>query len=113
VRLLDAAVGTYRPQYRPLPAICYLDTNPLPTRYTLFITLLMGDLDVQKQQNLQEHHSNSSDLKRFQALRYLRSCGERRGRFYFYYKNGADTGGIANLYKTNPDPGIGPKSSPQ
>jgi hypothetical protein len=28
---------------------------------------LKGDLDVQKQQNLQEHHSNSSDLQRFQA----------------------------------------------
>jgi hypothetical protein len=39
VRLLDAAVGTYRPQYHPLPAFCYLDVNPLPTRYTLFITL--------------------------------------------------------------------------
>jgi hypothetical protein len=33
-----AAIGTYRPQYRPLSAIRYLDVNPLPTRYTLFIT---------------------------------------------------------------------------
>jgi hypothetical protein len=46
VRLLHATVGTYRPQYRPLPAICYLDTNPLPTRYTLFITLVPTDLFI-------------------------------------------------------------------
>jgi hypothetical protein len=38
--LSGAAIGTYRPQYRPLSAIRYLDANPLPTRYTLFITLL-------------------------------------------------------------------------
>jgi hypothetical protein len=38
--LSGAAIGTYRPQYRPLSAIRYLDINPLPTRYTLFITLL-------------------------------------------------------------------------
>jgi hypothetical protein len=38
--LSGTAIGTYRPQYRPLSAICYLDVNPLPTRYTLFITLL-------------------------------------------------------------------------
>jgi hypothetical protein len=37
--LLDAAIRTYRPQYRLLSAIRYLDANPLPTRYTLFITL--------------------------------------------------------------------------
>lgn len=30
--------GTYRPQYRPLSTIRYLD-NPLPTCYTLFISL--------------------------------------------------------------------------
>jgi hypothetical protein len=35
-----AAIGTYRPQYRPLSAIRYLDVNPLPTRNTLFSTLL-------------------------------------------------------------------------
>jgi hypothetical protein len=35
-----AVIGTYRPQYRPLSAIRYLDANPLPTRYTLFSTLL-------------------------------------------------------------------------
>jgi hypothetical protein len=34
-----AAIGTYRPQYRPLSAIRYLDVNPLPTRNTLFSTL--------------------------------------------------------------------------
>jgi hypothetical protein len=37
--LSGAAIGTYRPQYRPLSAIRYLDVNPLPTRYTLFISL--------------------------------------------------------------------------
>jgi hypothetical protein len=37
--LSDTAIGTYRPQYRPLSAIRYLDANPLPTCYTLFITL--------------------------------------------------------------------------
>ena len=35
--LSGAAIGTYRPQYRPISVICYLDTNPLPTRYTLRI----------------------------------------------------------------------------
>jgi hypothetical protein len=39
--LSDAAIGTYRLQYRPLSAIRYLDVNPLPTRYTLFITLVI------------------------------------------------------------------------
>jgi hypothetical protein len=34
-----AVIGTYRPQYRPLSAIRYLDVNPLPTRYTLFSSL--------------------------------------------------------------------------
>jgi hypothetical protein len=38
--LSGAAIGTYRPQYRPLSAIRYLDVNPLPTRYTLFIILV-------------------------------------------------------------------------
>jgi hypothetical protein len=40
-----AAIGTYRPQYRPLSAIRYLNVNPLPTRYTLFSTLFprVGD----------------------------------------------------------------------
>jgi hypothetical protein len=38
--LSGAAIGTYRPQYRPLSAIRYLDVNPLPTRYTLFSTLM-------------------------------------------------------------------------
>jgi hypothetical protein len=36
--LSDVTIGTYRPQYRPLSAIRYLDVNPLLTRYTLFIT---------------------------------------------------------------------------
>jgi hypothetical protein len=40
--LSGAAIGTYRPQYRPLFAIRYLDVNPLPTRYTLFITLFVS-----------------------------------------------------------------------
>jgi hypothetical protein len=40
--LSGATIGTYRPQYRPLSAIRYLDVNPLPTRYTLFITLCVG-----------------------------------------------------------------------
>ena len=40
--LSGAAIGTYRPQYRPLSAIHYLDANPLPTRYTLIITLAGG-----------------------------------------------------------------------
>jgi hypothetical protein len=39
VRLSNVAIGTYHPQYRPLSAIRYLDVNPLPTRYTLFISL--------------------------------------------------------------------------
>jgi hypothetical protein len=38
--LLSAAIGTYRPQYRPLSAIRYLDVNPMSSRYTLFSTLL-------------------------------------------------------------------------
>jgi hypothetical protein len=37
--LSGAAIGTYRPQYRPLSVIRYPDANPLSTRYTLFITL--------------------------------------------------------------------------
>jgi hypothetical protein len=44
--LLGAAIGTYHPQYRPLSAIRYLDVNPLPTRYTLFITLAKTCRDV-------------------------------------------------------------------
>jgi hypothetical protein len=39
-----AAIGTYRPQYRPLSAIRYLDVNPLPTRNTLFSTLVVTDI---------------------------------------------------------------------
>jgi hypothetical protein len=35
-----AAIGTYRPQYRPLSAIRYLDANPLPIRNMLFSTLI-------------------------------------------------------------------------
>jgi hypothetical protein len=38
--LPGVAIGTYHPQYRPLSAIRYHDVNPLPTRYTLFITLI-------------------------------------------------------------------------
>jgi hypothetical protein len=34
-----AAIGTYRPQYRLLSAIRYLDVNPLPIRNTLFSSL--------------------------------------------------------------------------
>jgi hypothetical protein len=34
-----AAIETYRPQYRSLSAIRYLDANPLPTCDTLFSTL--------------------------------------------------------------------------
>jgi hypothetical protein len=41
--LSGAAIGTYRPQYRPLSAVRYLDANPLPTRYTLFSTLAMTE----------------------------------------------------------------------
>jgi hypothetical protein len=41
VRLSSAAMGTYHPQYRPLSAIRYLNANLLPTRYTLFITLVL------------------------------------------------------------------------
>jgi hypothetical protein len=44
--LSGAAIGTYRPQYRPLSAIRYLDVNPLPTRYTLFITFHGGLLHI-------------------------------------------------------------------
>jgi hypothetical protein len=36
-----AAIGTYRPQYRPLSAIRYIDVNPLPTRNMLFSTLVL------------------------------------------------------------------------
>jgi hypothetical protein len=42
MRLSGAAIGTYRPQYRPLSAIRYLDANPLPTRYMLFSTLTLA-----------------------------------------------------------------------
>jgi hypothetical protein len=41
-----AAIGTYRPQYRPLSAIRYLDANPLPTRNTLFSTLVQRPDDI-------------------------------------------------------------------
>jgi hypothetical protein len=41
-----AAIRTYRPQYRSLSAIRYLDANPLPTRSTLFSTLGMGALHL-------------------------------------------------------------------
>jgi hypothetical protein len=41
--LSGVAIGTYHSQYRPLSAIRYLDVNPLPTRYTLFITLTAID----------------------------------------------------------------------
>jgi hypothetical protein len=37
----SVVIGTYRPQYRSLSAIRYLDANPLPTRYTLFSTLVI------------------------------------------------------------------------
>ena len=40
MKLLGAAIGTYRPQYRPLSAIRYLDANPLPTHYPVFFTVL-------------------------------------------------------------------------
>jgi hypothetical protein len=48
MRLSGAAVGTYRPQYRPLSAIRYLDVNPLPTRYTLFIILPVSQILLSK-----------------------------------------------------------------
>jgi hypothetical protein len=44
MRLLGATIGTYRPQYRPLSTIHYLDVNPLTSRYTLFITLLIVEV---------------------------------------------------------------------
>jgi hypothetical protein len=44
-------IGTYRPQYRPLSAIRYLDVNPLPTRYTLFSTLGRNKLSSKKKLN--------------------------------------------------------------
>jgi hypothetical protein len=40
--LSGVAIGTYRPQYRPLSAIRYLDANSQPTRYTLFSTLILA-----------------------------------------------------------------------
>jgi hypothetical protein len=43
--LSGAVIGTYRPQYRPLSTIRYLDVNPLPTRYTLFITVVSAHAD--------------------------------------------------------------------
>ena len=43
MKLLGATIGTYRPQYRPLSAIRYLDANPLPTRYPLIFTLATDD----------------------------------------------------------------------
>jgi hypothetical protein len=46
--LSGATIGTYRPQYRPLSAIRYLDVNPLPTRYTLFITLVVTEPDLRQ-----------------------------------------------------------------
>jgi hypothetical protein len=45
--LLGVAIETYRPQYRPLSAIRYLDVNPLPTRYTLFSTLATTQKELQ------------------------------------------------------------------
>jgi hypothetical protein len=44
MELSGAAIVTYRPQYRPLSAIRYLDANSLPTRYTLFSTLVVTPL---------------------------------------------------------------------
>jgi hypothetical protein len=41
--LSGAVIGTYRPQYRPLSVIRYLDVNSLPTRYTLFNSLFEGN----------------------------------------------------------------------
>jgi hypothetical protein len=46
MEISGAAIGTYRPQYRPLSAIRYLDANPLPTRYTLFSTLVEAESDT-------------------------------------------------------------------
>jgi hypothetical protein len=43
MRLSGVTIRTYRPQYRPLFAIRYLKVNPLPTRYTLFISLIYRD----------------------------------------------------------------------
>jgi hypothetical protein len=40
--LLSVVIRTYRPQYRPLSAIRYLDANPLSSRCTLFSTLLIS-----------------------------------------------------------------------
>ena len=40
MRLSSVAIETYHPQYRPLSIILYLDVNPLPTLYTLFISLV-------------------------------------------------------------------------
>jgi hypothetical protein len=50
--LSGASIGSYRPQYRPLSAIRYLDVNPLPTRYTLFITLTPALFEKKKLLNL-------------------------------------------------------------
>jgi hypothetical protein len=50
--LSGVAIGTYHPQYRPLSAIRYLDVNPLPTRYTLFITLVEWHLQGQEKHML-------------------------------------------------------------
>jgi hypothetical protein len=44
--LSGATIETYRPQYRPLSAIRYLDANLLPTRYMLFITLLADKITL-------------------------------------------------------------------
>jgi hypothetical protein len=40
------AIETYRPQYRPLSTIRYLNVNPLPTRNTLFSTLARAYADT-------------------------------------------------------------------
>jgi len=46
VGLSGVAIGTYRPQYRPLSVIRYINPNPLPTRYTLFITVIAAALPL-------------------------------------------------------------------
>jgi hypothetical protein len=57
MRLSGAAIGTYRPQYRPLSAIRYLDVNSLPIRYTLFISLgcIGGIFFVQRTKRVREY----------------------------------------------------------
>jgi hypothetical protein len=73
--------GTIGCRYRPLSAIRYLDVNTLPTRYTLFITLIVTDLElyfVSDQDQLIRNIQKDTSL-------YLTSCVDGGSRVQFIY----------------------------